>query len=345
MTVIKPNGIYSHFIQQPRWSPEVAIKLIAGMTPIQECLVTPASNDERNQVNVAHRNAISAVRRAIFIDSNGKDERSEKRESFPFICFFDEKDDRNLVAIEPGSFITWAKEQGVLNAPLLETEYKDYEDAMYDIARALDAGWTASRQAKDWMDNYVLKWLVSNDLLGLSAADVSKRIALSPETFASLTDEQKSMAVEQAASFEQWISTEHGQRGMELIFQRLDILRELREIEAMGAPTPLERESRDRQIGERHNRIAAIDVELAKLGEGRHRNGKSIASVDEAQSYPTNSRDRELQVDANALAAERRLNGLRGAIPKRVIAKALASSDKWKDMTAARIERILRVEW
>ncbi len=57
-----------------------------------------------------------------------------------------------------------------------------------------------------------------------------------------------------------------------------------------------------------------------------------------------NSRDHDLQAAANALAAELFDRGRR-VITKREIAKLLAVSHEWSEMTAARIERVIRKEW
>lgn len=56
------------------------------------------------------------------------------------------------------------------------------------------------------------------------------------------------------------------------------------------------------------------------------------------------SRDAELQLAANQLAGSWRLEGKR-LFSKRDIAVALASSPDWQEMTASRIERIIKVEW
>jgi hypothetical protein len=64
----------------------------------------------------------------------------------------------------------------------------------------------------------------------------------------------------------------------------------------------------------------------------------------ERRTRPTTDRDSELQLAANQLAHELKQRG-RKMLSKREVAVALAKSDAWSDLTADRIERVIRVEW
>jgi len=57
-----------------------------------------------------------------------------------------------------------------------------------------------------------------------------------------------------------------------------------------------------------------------------------------------NNRDDELQEAAEQLAKELQSNAHQ-RVTKREIANLLASSDEWKELTAGRIERVIRVTW
>jgi hypothetical protein len=66
--------------------------------------------------------------------------------------------------------------------------------------------------------------------------------------------------------------------------------------------------------------------------------------LSEEATRRTADRDKELQQAANQLANELKQRG-RKVLSKREVAVALAKSDAWQDMTAHRIERVIRVEW
>ncbi len=77
--------------------------------------------------------------------------------------------------------------------------------------------------------------------------------------------------------------------------------------------------------------------------------GASTAEHTEVDEQPTSARpseqrDKELQEAANSLAQELKRQGRRD-ITRRVVAKELACSDEYKEMTADRIERIIRRRW
>ncbi len=59
---------------------------------------------------------------------------------------------------------------------------------------------------------------------------------------------------------------------------------------------------------------------------------------------PTEQRDKDLQEAANRLTQEMRAQGWK-TVTRREVAKELARSNEWKEMTADRIERIIRVQW
>ena len=98
--------------------------------------------------------------------------------------------------------------------------------------------------------------------------------------------------------------------------------------------------------------IAALDrthhgrdpVKLEARSRVRKQLEAELAEFSEQIIAAHRTRDMDLQDAANALAAQWRGDN-RIVFSKREIAKELAKSDVWKDMTAIRIERIIRKEW
>lgn len=102
------------------------------------------------------------------------------------------------------------------------------------------------------------------------------------------------------------------------------------------------------QLEKQENRLAELQRQRAAMAQQMdYSPATSLAKEETGNSTalrPTAKRNWELQCDANALAEQWQREGRR-RILRRDIAKALAQSEKWKEMKAITIERILRVEW
>jgi hypothetical protein len=84
--------------------------------------------------------------------------------------------------------------------------------------------------------------------------------------------------------------------------------------------------------------------EMSRVKEIEEADFYRSKSEDAAVTVRTTERDEELQQAANKLARQWRKDNRR-TFSKRDIANDLAKSDEWKDMTAVRIERLIRVKW
>jgi hypothetical protein len=84
--------------------------------------------------------------------------------------------------------------------------------------------------------------------------------------------------------------------------------------------------------------------ELSRVKEIEETDFYEGKSDEEAVAARTIGRNKELQDAANKLARQWRTDN-RKTFSKREIAKELAKSDEWKDMTAVRIERLILVKW
>jgi hypothetical protein len=93
------------------------------------------------------------------------------------------------------------------------------------------------------------------------------------------------------------------------------------------------RESTQRQLSELREK-----PELTEATIGRFSGPRSDCAA------PTENRDEELQDSANLLAKKWRQEG-RKNFSKRDIAHELSINDEWREMTAIRIERLIRVKW
>lgn len=92
-----------------------------------------------------------------------------------------------------------------------------------------------------------------------------------------------------------------------------------------------------------HTKASAL-FRLSEVETIEHKElGSNSASLDSDRPM-TQHRNDTLQLAANALVAKLKA-GKRKAITKREIARLLAASDEWSDLTSGRIERLIRVEW
>jgi len=174
--------------------------------------------------------------------------------------------------------------------------------------------------------NALKNWFASP--LETLPADVRARINRDffPMSWDDLTQEQrKSVAAQRDYQHDPSTQEERG-RIFDLTARQIEIEQDIRELELMAAHTPLERESKERQLTALRAKLQSTEAEIDR--------GATLK--------PT--RDEELQASADALAAQWKREGRR-VMTKREIAKELSKSDDWKEITANRIERIIRATW
>lgn len=176
------------------------------------------------------------------------------------------------------------------------------------------------------LTNALKDWFAS-PLEGLPA-DVRARVNLHfvPMPWNGLTAEQRKSVAEKLDYQRDPNTREERERQIDLGERVRDIQREILELEEMAASTPLERKSKERKL-------AQLRAQL-----------QEIAAEHDDHAGPNPTRDEKLQASASALAQRLKSDG-RKSITKREIAWELAQSDEWKEMTANRIERVIKVTW
>lgn len=175
--------------------------------------------------------------------------------------------------------------------------------------------------------------------------ELHKRIKtdFSPMPWDDLTAEQR-RDVAQQWDYQHDPSTEQERQDQWNFQIRKDHLKnKIRKWELTPCPTALDLAKQEERLTELNNELATMEKEDRLVNTDEF-----IASINKeeqkTQDRPTEERDKTLQIAASALAKQWKSEG-RKSFTVRKIAQALAKSDDWMEMTADRIERIIRRDW